>query len=922
MRRTVFKELRQLTREDLNCFNDAQLSELTGTGVLRRIANREFRFEFIGAIAIERMVIYVVPAFEVAASIDVGLSYVRIIQRYLSETTRTATDKRLDSIPLVMTTFTELNSFFSRFGFFHERKTLEVRNSKSPISWGKTVNRGDVILAKIPTDGMDEEIASAFYPTPVRQRVSSVQGELSDLFKKILTILASFIAPIMRLRHPLEVHANYDRLSDWLSSIVARAEYYRRLLRRLIPLESGSRRRVLKVLFDFLSDEHRETLRSLSGTTFTFGVDRFDRIWEDACIRTLGAERGSKLLAQPALVSSQSAIKIGKQQLDGLVKYHDEGRAVIIDAKNYSVHNGVPTKDIMKQFGYFVSAAALQQQMHLANALIFPGDAVDGKFRYAGKVVLELDGQHVESSGDIFLLEADPSAILRPYAERRVCKDTRSKLQQLIFGISETEQMVAETENRPRPQPLSLTDLVTDEQRLSVNCGVQSLDIIARSSGCTIVAGAELISPILPRIGQTRWITRKGYSNEAILAARSFVDRLRLSAHSRKGSVFVLHEDAEIDSVNWREIVEISILLSDPTSDITWNLADRELHRVSPRVTTSHPAQINGDVRSPVHSNDRGNKERLSEFGGLQFSFGHPSTSSDVTTDLEKLLRCLNNARHGQALTRDADDPAFFEVPGKELGIYTLKLGRDGAEFDRGKVLVPVRLADLARFYVEFQILIWLHGEQMTFLLNWKDVEPHMSAASKHFVGDERCAKFFVRGLVDSNPGLFLKPKANNAIVNMVSKMLILGPDSSDQSLSDGVARHRSSDDHQRDSQAVVEKRLGIKLHHKSHGLYVTEDGTSAHFSMTSAKTKDGYIGIRRSLFELDWLVIYQTRDSIGWLIPVKFVSDYIKTTSIAARQNGRESWDLWIEIMENKDRLWKSDVEGDLDIRPFRFDY
>lgn len=546
MIRNVFKERKAYTKDDLNCFGDRQLTELMETGVLRRLSDREFRFEFIGAIAVERMVAYVVPAFEVTANIDSGLTYVRIIQRYLSETTRSATNPRLDSIPLVMQTFSELNSFFSKFGLYQERKTIEVNNSKSPISWGKTVNRGDVVLARIPTDGLDEEIASAFYPSPVRQRVSAVRGELGDLFRKLLTILASFIAPIMRLRHPLEIHAKYDQISDWLVTIVGRADYYRRLLRRAIPLESGSRRRVLKVIFDFLSDEHKDSLRNLNGTVFTFGVDRFDRIWEDACIKTLGAERGSKQLAQPVISGSLIPIKIGRQQLDGLVKFPETKRAVIIDAKNYPVRNGVPTKDIMKQFGYYVSAESLRSDFTLANALIFPGDAQQEDLRLVGTVRLEIDDLCVSSAGDILLFEANPPKILRPYLERRACSKLQALLHDKVF--SDGQQLLDDVVSAP-----AVPDLVDDRkdtfvpgQRLMVSCGNQSLDLTVVEDGCVVLAGAEMISPTIPKIGPTRWIGRKGYSAEKIASAMEFVERLKLATHSTRGPIFVLHDLAPL----------------------------------------------------------------------------------------------------------------------------------------------------------------------------------------------------------------------------------------------------------------------------------------------------------------------------------------------------------------------------------------
>lgn len=325
-------------------------------------------------------------------------------------------------------------------------------------------------------------------------------------------------------------------------------------------------------------------------------------------------------------------------------------------------------------------------------------------------------------------------------------------------------------------------------------------------------------------------------------------------------------------------------------------------------------------------------REKLDAINGRHFDLDNLDGTKTAHEALGELIALMPDV-DGFRFTQSIEDPLLYEYPDKALGMYALQLERDGAEFARGKVLVPLRIVDLAKSYPEFRILIWVPGDKLIFFIEWSQFAPHVNSAAKHFAGGERCAKFFVRGLFENNPGLFLKAKSKAPIINMVPDMHYLGslPQVSNSSYIqiDPVIASSSElneiamnddDNYLQAARAVVEAKLGVPLEHESRSLFRGNDGTTVHFSKTKGNRKDGYVGVRPTLFSTDWLAIYQTRDAIGWLIPSKVISEHLANVQPSDRSNGLVSWDLWIEIQDAKDRLWKSDSDGEIDIRPFRF--
>lgn len=427
--RTV-SEASDLYREDLSEYSEDEIADLIASGVLLKFPDGRFQFRFVGAIAFRRRVLYVVPKFDRDNSVANGLFYVRVIQRYLADTNRETTNPQLDNIPAVMQTFNELNQYFTKFGIFKERRLSEASNDKARVNWSKTVNRNDMVMAFVKIDGIEVEVPTIFYPDPVRQIRSEFIGDVGDLFKKVLTVLATFIGPILRIRHPLEIQGNYDHLSDLLNSISSRTDFYRRLLYRHISIESGSRRRVLKVLYEFLFSGNCDHLAKIVKTSFTFGVTKFDRIWEDACVSTIADRPKSPLLAQPVLFKAGEKRRIGKQIIDGII-WDSPKRMIIVDAKNFDP-SGLGTQDVMKQFAYHLSARR-DEVDHVGNAMLFPHfDGQTEPVRY-GAIKLEFDESEIPAAGEIALIQLDAGAILRSYVSRTKASDLRSVIVQFTF---------------------------------------------------------------------------------------------------------------------------------------------------------------------------------------------------------------------------------------------------------------------------------------------------------------------------------------------------------------------------------------------------------------------------------------------------------------------------------------------------------
>lgn len=421
-------------------FNDEEKDLLISSGVMYQTKDDSFVFQVVGAAVIGRRVIYVVPKFESEAdqSAKVGVFYVQVIKQYLlAGSRRSSIVPTLDNVPLIMRTFEELNSYYVEFGVYKERKHIHISSEARQTNWPKTIIKNQALFSNIPD--FPTPLQSVLYAEPMITTHNSYEGEVSHLFRSILTLLSTFIAPIMRMRHPLESKASIDRIVDSVNGIFNKSVYYKRILRAHISAEAGPRKRLLKVMYNFLSSDNDELARIFGKRIFVFGTQNFELVWEDACLGAVGAQRGSQDLAQPRV--SSNSVRINSQRTDGIIYPNNKiNKVTIIDAKYYVSHKGepisLPVGDIMKQFGYAVSARATWPRYMIQNYIVMPHFAdSEEKVSVLGVVNLEKDGALVNDFDPIVLLKVKPSEVLSFYVKRSVnhwLKDIISEKEDLL----------------------------------------------------------------------------------------------------------------------------------------------------------------------------------------------------------------------------------------------------------------------------------------------------------------------------------------------------------------------------------------------------------------------------------------------------------------------------------------------------------
>lgn len=406
-------------------FNEEEKNLLISSGVLSQLRNNQFVFQIVGAAVIGRKVIYIVPKFESDSdqSATTGIFYIQAIKQYLlSGSKRSSVMPMLDNVPLIMRTFEELNSYYIKFGVYKERKNVHISSETCQTNWPKTIIKNQALFSNIPDQ--NTLLQSVLYAEPIITTYNSYEGEVSRLFRNVLALLATFISPIMRIRHPLELRTSIDKISDSVSKIFDKSVYYRRILRAHISAEAGARKRLLKVLYNFLSSDSDELARIFGRRIFVFGTQNFELIWEDACLSVIGAQRGNKDLAQPRV--SSGTVKIGFQRTDGIIYPNNEiNKVAIVDAKYYAAYEAepisLPVGDVMKQFGYSVSARATWPRHMIQNFMIFPhsSDAAE-RVIIVGTINLEKYGVLVKDFDPIVLLKVKPSEVFSYYIKKSI----------------------------------------------------------------------------------------------------------------------------------------------------------------------------------------------------------------------------------------------------------------------------------------------------------------------------------------------------------------------------------------------------------------------------------------------------------------------------------------------------------------------
>ncbi len=403
-------------------FSDDEINQLARARILDCSAD-DFVFRIVGAITISRRVIYVLPKFESSenCNVEAGQRYVKVLDRYFrSSSARSNFSSPNNLRSSLFSTFQELNSYYTQYGIYKELFDVDATASRQKVNWAKTIKKNKSIVSDLSAYG--HGFTSVIYSTPVSVISSEVDGDIAHMFEVVLSLLATHLAPVLSINHPMastggalvKVHAEIER-------VVSRANYYSRLLTQRGEAASGPRKRVLTALFDILRNDGSMLKGLLGSRPLIFGTADFEYVWEEACLTALGAERNSKLLAQPRMQTTTNIdVFVSSQRVDGIiVSDNPDYASIIVDAKYYVSRADqirFSSVDIMKQFGYALSARSSFERDEIGNALLLPGEVNQVEIcRSLGEVRLEMDGAALQDVDDVHVLLLNPTNVVDAY---------------------------------------------------------------------------------------------------------------------------------------------------------------------------------------------------------------------------------------------------------------------------------------------------------------------------------------------------------------------------------------------------------------------------------------------------------------------------------------------------------------------------
>lgn len=538
-------------------FDRAERDDLIAARVLVSSGSM-YKFIIVGAAVIGGSTIFVLPKYISSdeATPKLGALYIRILKRYLmSGSKRDSVAPTLDNIPLVMRTFEELNRYYLKGGIYKERQNVHISSSDKRINWSKTILRNQAVFSSIESP---VPLHSVLYTNPIVNSHNSYEGEISRLFRVILSSLATFIAPILQLNHPLEIRVGVDQVVDDLSGIIGRSPYYKRILRAHIAAEAGTRKRVLKILYNFLSSDGEGIARIFGERVFVFGTRDFENVWEDACISSTGAQRANEVLAQP-VVSPASGLTVSNQRADGiLLPNTDSDPAVIVDAKYYVSDEGeqisLPVGDVMKQYGYAISARASWPRKKIRNAFLLPDKAKEPQ--QAGRIAtisMALDGVNLPDVDPIMVIKVAPQAIFEAYLSRVVDQRIKAAL------------IAPEIQDSRKTQPAAM--------------GQSERVVSATLDACEITVSGLPRSPVIdvgssvPRINSGILFKIAKQNPEAGFIASIIVDSGESKepiGYVQSGKKFIFLKSVALPVPGWRETVK-SLLLQGKRGTVRFN---------------------------------------------------------------------------------------------------------------------------------------------------------------------------------------------------------------------------------------------------------------------------------------------------------------------------------------------------------------
>ena len=381
-------------------------------GILQFTSRNLVKFTFVGAIVANKKVVYVSPKFASfnPENKDIDQSYyIKVIKKYVEYSARKSARKPvqeyLENVSLLMRTFDSLDYYFQKYGIFKEKLAVFAKEDRGRINWARTIQDMMPVHVTSQTDGGISRLASAsesvFYPFPIQHSMSQQDGIISLIFRSVLTLLATIITPLLERPHPLCLRMGQDSITALLLQIQERRPYYTRIVAQQISREFGHRRTVLSSLLAFLRAEASVLDGAIRNKAFAFGVKRFSSIWEDACVRAVGGERGSHQLAKITWRPRHGKGGDYQSRIDAKISSGDGSHVTLVDAKYYlvndleidgleNVEKFIPSYDIVKQFGYVLAYhMGTSSSLDIIDSAFICPQPSKSNYTYIGKISYE-----------------------------------------------------------------------------------------------------------------------------------------------------------------------------------------------------------------------------------------------------------------------------------------------------------------------------------------------------------------------------------------------------------------------------------------------------------------------------------------------------------------------------------------------------
>jgi|GEM_PF-2111961 len=292
----------------------------------------------------------------------------RAMARYGRETvSRTGSSADEGDHSNLVSVVEEIASDFFRYGIYSERTRIKGRNSGKP-DWKRTIQ------TEIPMISADGDVVYSELRTS--RSLDSHDNPLSRIQAAILREILG--AHSWWLEGPAGAHR---QLAPFNAPIVPRALWANSLKSLLPGLYANRPVSLVKSLLRYLY----ETAQEKAGS-FLFGVEDFERVWEEMLRQVLPNVLNGKLnLPKPGYKMACGKVRFVSKGLLPDIIVKKGNKIEILDAKYYDANSigGMPgTPDISKQTIYELAIRSMfPKNLSISNAFVFPSS---GRNKEAG----------------------------------------------------------------------------------------------------------------------------------------------------------------------------------------------------------------------------------------------------------------------------------------------------------------------------------------------------------------------------------------------------------------------------------------------------------------------------------------------------------------------------------------------------------